>query len=104
MAYRVVWSEAALSRAAEFLDFIARDNPAAARRVIRDLFDRVAALADQPRMGRRLSATAETDLRRLVAGKYIVVYQIHEPRKTITVVAARHSRERLLSEEESPTP
>lgn len=99
MAYRVLWSEAALSRVAEFLDFIAKENPAAARRVIQDLFDRVAVLADQPRMGRRLSATADTDVRRLVAGKYVVVYQIHEPRKTITILAARHSRERSLPEE-----
>jgi plasmid stabilization system protein ParE len=87
-------------RVAEFLDFIAKDNPAAARRVIQDLFDRVAVLGEQPRMGRRLSAAADLEVRRLVARKYVVVYQVHEARKTITIVAARHSRERPLAEEE----
>lgn len=99
MAYRLLWSESSLDRVTEFLDFIAKDNPAAAQRVIQDLFDRVAALAEQPRMGRRLAQTPDFDLRRFVAGQYVVVYQIHEVRQTISVVAIRHSRERSLPEE-----
>jgi plasmid stabilization system protein ParE len=52
MAWRIVWSDSALDRVTVFLDFIAEENPAAARRVIQTLFDRVDTLADFPYLGR----------------------------------------------------
>jgi plasmid stabilization system protein ParE len=39
VSYRIVWSDSALDRVTEFLDFIAEDNPSAAQRVIQNLFD-----------------------------------------------------------------
>lgn len=100
MTYRVVWSDSALDRVAEFLDFIAENNPEAARRVVQDLFDRVQTLEAHPQLGRKLSKSTGPSLRKLVVGNYIVVYHIREERRTISVVAVRHYRQRLLSEEE----
>lgn len=99
MPYQVLWSASALDRVTEFLDFIAEENPGAARRVILELFERVQVLGEQPRLGRRLSEGIDSNLRRLVAGKYVVVYQIQDPQQTVTVIAIRHSREKLLPEE-----
>jgi toxin ParE1/3/4 len=89
-----------LDRTAEFFDFIAEDNPAAARRVVQDLFDRVQALAEHPLLGRRLSRDVDSSLRRLVVGSYIVIYQVNKARKKVHIVAVRHSRERSLPQEE----
>jgi len=100
VSYQVVWSESALERITEFLDFIAEENPASARRVIQDLFARVQVLADHPRLGRLLSADVDADLRRLVVGDYIAVYRIQESRKIISIVAVRHSRQRSLPGED----
>ena len=84
----------------EFFDFIAEENPGAARRVVQDLLDRIEVLADHPRLGRRLFDEVDPELRRLVAGDYIVVYRIIETRKEISIVAVRHSRQRSLPGEE----
>ena len=99
MSYEILWSESALERITEFLDFIAEDNPAAAKRVIEDLRQRVGALAEHPRLGRPLSEGIDPGLRRLVVGKYVVVYRVQESRRAIDIVAIRHSRERSLPEE-----
>jgi addiction module RelE/StbE family toxin len=100
VSYRIVWSDSALDRVTEFLDFIAEDNPSAARRVVQDLFDRVEALADHPHLGRRLLEGVDPSLRRIVIGSYIVVYEALEARKTISIVAVRHHRQKLLPQEE----
>jgi toxin ParE1/3/4 len=84
----------------EFLDFIAEENPAAAKRVIANLSRRVEGLADQPRLGRRLSEGIDPDLRRLVVGKYIVLYRIQKARQVIDILSVRHSRERSLPGED----
>lgn len=89
-----------MDRASELFDFIAEENPAAARRVIQDLFDRVEGLAEHPLMGRRLSEAVDPSLRKLVVGNYIVVYQVNEIRETVWVVAVRHHRQRSLPQEE----
>lgn len=101
MAYQILWSDSAMERITEFLDFIAEENPAAAQRVIDDLFRRVEVLSEHPRLGRPLSGDVFPDLHRLIAGNYVVVYQIQEARQIINVVAVRHSRQRSLREEES---
>ena len=79
MVWRIVWSDSALDRVTVFLDFIAEENPAAARRVIQKLFDRVDTLADFPHLGRPLLSGIDPTLRRIVFGSYIVVYQFQYP-------------------------
>jgi toxin ParE1/3/4 len=99
--YRVLWSASARERMIEFLDFIAEENPAAAKRVVGNLRQRVGTLADQPRLGRLLSEETDPDLRRLVVGNYLVVYRIQEARQVIDVVGIRHFRERSLPGEDA---
>jgi toxin ParE1/3/4 len=100
VSYQILWSDSALERVAVFLDFIAEENPPAARRVIEDLFRRTEILAEQPRLGRPLTDDIHSDLRRLVIGKYVLVYRILETQRTITILAIRHSRERSLPGED----
>jgi toxin ParE1/3/4 len=99
VSYRILWSDSALERITEFMDFIAEDNPAAAKRVVEDLRQRVGALAEHPRLGRPLSEGIDPDLRRLIVGKYVVVYRVQESRQIVDIIAIRHSRERSLPQE-----
>jgi plasmid stabilization system protein ParE len=80
--------------------FHRRGNPAAARRIIQKLFDRVDTLAEFPHLGRPLLSGIDPTLRRIVFGSYVVVYQAVESAQTISIVAIRHSRERSLPQEE----
>lgn len=98
MPYRITWSESALERMEEILDFL-EDAPAA-RRAAADLFSRVLVLADHPRLGRPLDDEVEPDLRRLVLGDYVLVYRIEERTQTISIAAVRHVRQRSLRGEE----
>jgi len=100
LPYKILWSDSALERITEILDFIATENRAAARRIVDDLRDRVQRLADHPRLGRPLSDEMDPDLRRLVLGDYVVLYRIHEISQTIAIVAVRHFRQHSLRGEE----
>jgi toxin ParE1/3/4 len=97
--YKIVWSDFALERITEISDFIAEEDPEAAKRVIDDLFRRVGVLAEQPRSGRRLSEGIDPDVRRLVIGSYLVLYRIQETQQVVTIAAVRHSRQRPLQQE-----
>jgi toxin ParE1/3/4 len=99
VAFQILWSDSAQERLFETLDFIAEENPEAAKRVSEDILRRLEALAEHPRLGRRLREGIDPDLRRFLVGNYIVVYQVREASETIFIVGFRHSRQRQLPEE-----
>jgi plasmid stabilization system protein ParE len=72
---RVVWAEQAWQRLAEIEAFIAKDDPAAASRLVDGLIERGDALSDHPDRGRRLPELPESGLRELVVGNYRLVYR-----------------------------
>jgi toxin ParE1/3/4 len=72
---RVRWSRPAARQLDEIGDYVARDNPVAAHRLVNVLVERAAALATHPHLGRagRVPETREL----VVAGTpYIVVYRV----------------------------
>ena len=72
---RIHWTRPALADLEAIGDFIARDNPVAAKRLVVSLVASVDALRDHPNLGRpgRLAETREL----LVAGTpYIVPYRV----------------------------
>ena len=97
MSFRVQWSASGLDRLIEILDFISQDNPPAARQVVDDLLARVEVLAEYPRIGPVFSKESGPDLRRLILDSYIVVYQVQESKRLVSVIAVRHSRQRPLT-------
>ena len=69
--------------------FISKDNPQAARRVSEALRRSIQRLIDQPQMGQELEEPA--DVRRWIAGPYVVHYMIDK--QTITILRIWHGRE-----------
>ena len=53
-------------------------------------------------MGPVFSADSGPDIRRLILGNFIVVYQIRESKSEISIIAVRDSRQRPLALEEPP--
>lgn len=72
---RLRWTPPALSHIAEIHDYIARENPRAARRVIAQIRKDARLLIEQPGMGRlgRLEGTRELVVSRY---PYIIAYRI----------------------------
>ena len=100
MTLKVVWAERALDRLELLLEVISQDRPDTARKVINDMFDRAAALADFPEMGRIYDPAPELGLRQLVVGRYRLIYRVDAAKEEVEIVAARHHREADLASEE----
>jgi len=85
---RVRYTPAALAHLTEIGDYIARDNPAAAKRVIHAIRSTVEQLRDNPNMGRRghLEATREIVIPRL---PYYAAYRVTET--AVEVFAVIHA-------------
>jgi toxin ParE1/3/4 len=100
MRYRILWTDRARARLEEQADFIATDNPGAARRLLEQVSLRVDGLAEMPRSGRVYPGTEDCDLRELVVGAHRVIYRVAEQERVIHVLAVRHGRRRPLSPDE----
>jgi toxin ParE1/3/4 len=82
---RIVWSEPASRDLEEIGEYIAKDNPAAARRVVRAVEAAVRRLARFPHSGR---PGHRENIRELVIARtpYIVPYRVHRDRIEILAV------------------
>jgi plasmid stabilization system protein ParE len=80
----------------EITDYIARENPAAADRVVRAIFNAIALIAKRPHLGIRNARAPE--LRSRLVGRY--PYRIHYfvEDADIWIIHIRHSARRPLDE------
>lgn len=96
---KVTWTDQSWQRLAEIEDFIARDDPKAAARLVDKLIERGEALADHPDRGRALPELPESGLREFVVGNYRLVYRRRLETVEVLTVFEGH---RLLRREELP--
>ena len=97
MLYRILWTDRALARLDEQADFIAAENPGAARRMLEQVSLRVGGLAEMPRSGRVYPGADDPELRELVIGAHRVIYLVAEHERVIHVLTVRHGRQRPRS-------
>lgn len=86
----VRWTETAFEDLQEIAEFIARDKPEAARRVVERIYQAVSALQTHPMRGR---LTGTTSLREIVVNPlpYIVLYRVGEEVEVIRILhGAQH--------------
>jgi addiction module RelE/StbE family toxin len=88
---RIVWLRKALNDLRGISQFIAKDNPAAARRVVTKIRDDAALLGHHPEMGRhgRIDGTRELVIARF---PYIVAYRYHAG--DVQILAVVHTSRR----------
>ena len=94
---RVVWTEQAFLRLAEIEDFVARDNPPAAVRLVSRLIEKAEVLTKFPQMGRQVPEVPGSDLRELIEGNYRIVYRVRNRVVEIITVFEAH---RLLPDDD----
>lgn len=70
---KVVWSPLALQRVNEIADYIADDNPEAARLWLLDIFGAVERLETFPLSGRIVPAANRKSIREIPHGKYRII-------------------------------
>ena len=89
---RVIWAPRAIQRVIEVARYIAADRPAAARRWVRDLFAKAAALRHHTRLGRKVPELNRDDIRQLRHGTYRIIYRI-DPKRVVVLTIRLHARE-----------
>ncbi len=70
------WSHEAEQWLREIYDYIAQDNPTAARKVISGIYDKAQLLSDFPEIGYKYREEPEGEIRILLYGHYRIAYII----------------------------
>lgn len=99
MNLRVRWSPLAIRRAYEAAAFIAQDNPAAAERWTRGLFDAARTVSRFPQRGRVVPEIGRPEIREIFFRGYRLVYRI-SPRR-VDVLTVRHGKRQFSIDEVS---
>ncbi|MBX3706195.1 MAG: type II toxin-antitoxin system RelE/ParE family toxin [Pseudomonadales bacterium] len=71
-------------------DYIAADSPSNAKAVLRIILARAAALAETPRIGRRVPELEDPDIREVPAHSWHVIYQLRG--NAVFIVTLVHRR------------
>jgi plasmid stabilization system protein ParE len=88
---RLKWSGKALDDVVRLYDFLAKVNKSAAAQTIQSLVAAPVRLIENPRIGESLDEFAPLEVRRILAGRYEIRYQIEND--TIYVLRLWHTRE-----------
>jgi len=75
---RLIWTAPALDDLEEVAAYIALDNPRAASRFVRKVFDRAERLEAHPKSGKRPPELAETHYREIVVAPCRIFYRVEE--------------------------
>lgn len=89
---RVRWSEHARSQVREIFEYVARDRPGAAERLLESFLERVELLAGLPEQGRVWDDGQRPDLRQIIHQSHRVVYRIGSDE--VAILSVRHTRMR----------
>jgi len=87
---KLTFSETSAHDLVRLREFIAQNNPAAARRVAKTLKGAILRLVEAPQVGRPVE-DLPGEIRELVFGKYIVRYEVRK--KTLYILRIWHGRE-----------
>jgi len=87
---KVAWAQEAQERLQEIEDFISRNSPEMAVRLIEKLLERGDRLASFPRAGRRVPELDSQDIREVIEGNYRIVYRLKPSRIEVLTVFEGH--------------
>ena len=94
---KIIWSPLALDRIAEISQYISKDSPAAARKWIDTVFNKVETLTNFPEMGRMVPEANRKEIRELLIKNYRVIYRIKD--EQISILTVRHGKQLLPKED-----
>jgi plasmid stabilization system protein ParE len=93
---KVVWSFVAAGNLIENNQYIAKENPVAARAVISDIYDAGNKIKEFPEKGRVVPEIGKSNIKEIFCRGYRIIYKIES--KRITILTVRHMREQLRQE------
>lgn len=94
MVFQVKWSERARVSLMEVRDYIAAENPLAARKVIREIVARTKLLTTQPLSSPAYKPAKDPNVRHTVSGRYRIFYRVHPTESRVEILTIWHSSRR----------
>jgi toxin ParE1/3/4 len=91
MARKVIWSDEAIADLAAIVRYVAGDNPTAAEKLGRTIFDRTRVLAEYAHLGRVVPEAGNTNVREIIVEPYRVIYELSSNNDTIDVLRVWHA-------------
>ena len=91
----VIWSTKAKRQIREIAEYMEKDSPLNARRVIRKIIVSVRRLKSFPELGAVASEFRKQGIRELLVFQYRVFYRFDEATQTMIVLAIAHGRQQL---------
>ena len=88
---KVVWSPLALEKLGDAAEFIALDNPVAAKNWVNEIFDKTDLLGTMPEMGRMVPEMPHTHYREILFGHYRIIYSLGLEIRILTVRNCRQT-------------
>jgi len=88
---KVVWSPLALEKLGDAAEFIALDNPVAAKNWVNEIFDKTDLLGTMPEMGRMVPEMPHTYYREIIFGHYRIIYSLGLEIRILTVRNCRQT-------------
>ncbi len=92
----VIWTEPALQQLDEVAEYIALDNPAAARQLVRIIFDKTERLVGFPQSGRIPPELPDSVYREVVVPPCRIFYRLDEAKVLILYVQREERQLRSL--------
>lgn len=93
---RVIWSYVAVGNLIENSRYIAKENPNAARAVIKDIYEAGNRIKEFPDKGRIVPEIGRSNVKEIFCRSYRIIYKIEARR--ITILTVRHMRQQLKPE------
>lgn len=90
---KVVWTPKSRTRLQQIHDYIALDNPTAAKNLVATLIQQITTIADQPYAGTRVKEYQRDNIRELYNGRYRLIYRIRN--NAVEVLTVRHSARQM---------
>ncbi len=94
MVFKVVWTGPARAELREIKNYIAADNPAAAKRVIQEIEARVDRLETMPFGFPEYEPSRDENTRHMVVGHYRIFYRVYPDKQRIRILTVWHSSRR----------
>jgi addiction module RelE/StbE family toxin len=91
MAFHLIWTRTAAEDLREIAEFIANENPDAARRLGQAILGKVEQLPQFPKMGRTIPEKEDPALRELILSPYRIIYRLDHDQKAIYVTRIWHA-------------
>ena len=89
---QIKWTEPALNDLIEIAEYIALDKPAAAKKLVRNVFKSIKRLKDFPESGKKSSELPKTNYREVIVGPCRIFYRV-EGKKVFILYVMRGERE-----------